>query len=157
MNFINSIILIVLSFLLINCKTEVNSMKVITFTNGEKTELKINSEDAGKIKTIVSELLINTDDMLRLHIDEDRINELKLNEKCIEVIFDSTRIFNTGFLGETAIKKILLPMSGDFQASENIDIVTIIIGEDEYLSGPLTISGGFKLFEELKKIIFTKD
>lgn len=154
---INKIFFIAVLLLLINCKAEDTTMKVITYTNGQMSEVKLNSADRDKVSSILSELLIKIDDMLRVHFDEDRISGLKLEENCIELVLDSTQEFNTGFLGMTSVKKVLLPLSGDYQASEKIDIVTIIIGEDEYSSGPLTASGGFKLLEELKGIVFNKN
>ncbi len=157
MNQISKILLITISLLLNNCKAEDNPMKIITYKNGQTSEVKISNDEGDKVKTILSDLLAKTDDMLRVHFDEDRINGLKLQENCIEIVLDSTQKFTTGFLGDVVIKKVLLPLSGDYQASEKIDIVTIIIGEDEYSSGPLTASGGFKLLEELKGIVFNKN
>lgn len=154
---LNKIIIITVFLLLNHCKAEDSSMKIFIYINGIKSEVQIKSEENLRVKEILSDLLLKTDDMLRVHFDEDRINELKSEEKCIEIILDSVQKFNTGVLGETGIKKILFPLSGDYQASEKIDIVTIIIGEDEYSSGPLTASGGFNLLEELKGIVFNKN
>lgn len=151
---LNKIIIITAMLFFNQCKAEDSPMKIFTYVNGVESEIQIKSEEKQRVKEILSDLLLKTDDMLRVHFDEDRINELKSEEKCIEVILDSIQKFNTGFLGETRIKKILLPLSGDYQASEKIDIVTIIIGEEDYSSGPLTASGGFKLLRELERIIF---
>lgn len=151
---LNKIIILTALLFFNQCKAEDSSMKIFTYVNGTKSEVQSKSDEKHRVKEILSALFLKTDDMLRVHFDEDRINELKSEEKCIEIILDSVQKFNTGFLGETSIKKIFLPLSGDYQASEKIDIVTIIIGEEEYASGPLTASGGFKLLRELERIIF---
>lgn len=151
---LNKIIIITALLFFNQCKAEDSPMKIFTYVNGVKSEVQIKSEEKHRVKEILSDLLLKTDDMLRVHFDEDRINELKSEEKCIEVILDSVQKFNTGFLGETGIKKILFPLNGDYLASEKIDIVTLIIGEEEYSSGPLTASGGFDILQELERIIF---
>src|SRR5690606_2046808 len=151
----SSLLLIIL--LLTNCKTEDNSMKIVTYLNGESSEVKISKENETEVMNIVSELLLKTDDMLRVYFDQDRINELKQTEKCIEILLDKTTVMNTGFLGETNAKKILLPLSGDFSATEKVNVVTIFLGEDDYSSGPLTAAGGLDLIIRIEKIVFTKN
>lgn len=156
LNLINRILLIAVLISLISCKAEDKSMKVLVHINGTISEVQLNSAESYKVFGILSDLLIKTDDMLRVYLDEDRISELKSEENCIEILLDSVQKFDTGFLGETNISKVLFPLSGDYQASEKINIVTILIGEDEYSSGPLTASGGFDLLNELIGIVFNK-
>lgn len=149
-----SILLIIL--MLTYCKTEDNSMKIITYLNGDSSVVRISNENEKEVMSIIDELLLSTDDMLRVYFDQERIDNLKQNEKCIEVILDKTTVMNTGFLGEINAKKILLPLSGDFSATEKINVVTLFIGEDEYTSGPLTATGGLELITRLENIVFTE-
>ncbi len=153
---LNNIIFLTALLFLSHCKAEDSPMKIFTYVNGIKSEIQIKSEDKNRVKEILSDLLNKTDDMLRVHFDEERITELKSSEKCIEIIFNNKEIFDTGFLGETSIRKIIIPLSGDFQTSERIDIVTLFIGNEDYSTGPLTASGGFKLIQELETLLFMK-
>lgn len=129
-------------------------MKVITYSNGTPSSVTLKDDDNKKVRQLITQLLLKTDDMLRVYFDEERINDIKLKEKCIELLFEKSEMFETGISGEMNINKILIPFSGDFQATEQIDVVTILIGEDEYSSGPLTASGGYHLLQELKIIVF---
>jgi hypothetical protein len=155
-NTLNKIIILTALLFFSHCKAEDSPMKIFTYVNGVKSEVQLKSEQNNRVNQILSDLLIKTDDLLRVHFDDERIVEIKSIEKCIEIIFDKEKIFNTGFFGETSIKKVLIPLSGDFQASEKIDIVTVIIGVEEYSSSPLTASGGFKLIQELEALLFSK-
>lgn len=146
--------LIIAFFLLTNCKADNKSMKVKIFNKGVESEVILINEDSKTVKEILFELLLKTDDMMRIYFDSTNIEEIKHSEKCIEIIFDKVEHLNTGFLGEVSLNKILLPISGDFKPTEKTDIVTIIIGENEYSSGPLTASGGLKLIMQLEKIVF---
>ena len=141
-------------FLLTNCKADDKSMKVIIFDKGIASEVILNDVDSKNVKKILLELLLKTDDMMRVYFDSTSIEEIKHTEKCIEIIFNKAEHISTSFLGEVTLNKILLPISGDFKPTEKIDIVTIIIGENEYSSGPLTASGGLKLIQELEQIVF---
>lgn len=141
-------------FLLTNSKADDKSMKVIIFNKSAGSEVILNDENIKNVKKILLELLLKTDDMMRVYFDSASIDEIKHTEKCIEIIFNKAEHFNTGFLGEVTLNKILIPISGDFKPNEKIDIVTIIIGENDYSSGPLTASGGLKLLQELEKIVF---
>lgn len=152
-NFIISVLLVNF-FLLTTCKADDNSMKISIYNNGQKSEIELNDEDKIQVRNILSELLSKTDDMLRVYFDEDRITELKFAEKCIEINFEEIEKVQTGILGETNVKKILIPLSGDFRATEKINVVTIFIGEDEYSSGPLTASGGFQHVQLLEEKLF---
>ncbi len=141
-------------FLLTNCKADDKSMKVIIFNNGTGSEVILNDDENKSVRKILLELLLKTDDMMRVYFDSSSIEEIKDTEKCIEIIFNNAENLNTGFMGEVTLNKILLPISGDFKPSEKVDIVTIIVGENDYSSGPLTASGGLKLVQELEKIVF---
>lgn len=145
---------IIVFFLLTNCKADDKSMKVIIFNNGVGSEVILNNDDSKSVKKILLELLLKTDDMMRVYFDNESIEEIKRTEKCIEIIFNKAEHLHTSFLGEVTLNKILLPISGDFKPTEKIDIVTIIIGENDYSSGPLTASGGLKLVQELEQIVF---
>lgn len=146
--------LLVNFFLLTTCKADDNSMQISIYNNGQKSEVELNDEDKKQVRNILSELLSKTDDMLRVYFDEERIIELKLTEKCIEINFDKIEKVEIGILGETDVKKILIPLSGDFRATEKINVVTIFIGEDEYSSGPLTASGGYQYVKLLEDKLF---
>ena len=150
--FYNSFFIIIF-FLLTYCKADDKSMKVIIFNKSAESEVILNDENIKDVKKILLELLLKTDDMMRVYFDSASIDEIKQTEKCIEIIFNKAEHFNTGFLGEVTLNKILLPISGDFKPTEKMDIVTIIIGENDYTSGPLTASGGLKLIQELEQIV----
>ena len=125
--FYNSFFIIIF-FLLTYCKADDKSMKVIIFNKSAGSEVILNDENIKDVKKILLELLLKTDDMMRVYFDSASIDEIKHTEKCIEIIFNKAEHFNTGFLGEVTLNKILLPISGDFKPTEKIDIVTIIIG-----------------------------
>lgn len=150
------IVILTNSSLLTTCKADDNSMKILLYNNGEQSEIELNDEDKKQVRNILLELLSKTDDMLRVYFDEERINELQHTEKCIEINFGKIVKVQTGILGETNVKKILIPLSGDFRATETINIATILIGEDEYSSGPLTASGGFQYVKLLEDKLFNK-
>ncbi len=136
-----------------SCKQGNNEMKILYYENGNTTELKFAASDEQQLNEILNKLLMLTDDMLRVYLDIETIEELKQSEMCLEILFPEIVTLKTGFLGDVTLNKILIPLSGDYAGSEMIDSVTILIGEDDYSSGPLTASGGFKYINELKNLI----
>lgn len=136
-----------------SCKQGYDEMKILYYENGKTTELKFAAQDEQRLGEILEELLMLTNDMLRVYLDIETIEELKQNEICLEVLFPESVTLKTGFLGDVTLDRILIPLSGDYAGSEAIDSVTILTGEDEYSSGPLTAAGGFKYITELKNLI----
>jgi hypothetical protein len=130
------------------------NVEVIKNSTAEKVSLEKDLQK--RVFRLITSLIEESDDVLRLMVTGDRINEIKQSEESIEIVFNSTKVFESDQLGGESIKKILLPLTGEFIGSPEDPIITIFVGEDEYFSGPLRNRVGYPKLMEIKSIIFSK-
>lgn len=149
-------ILILSSLIISACNTGSPEMKIYYYNNGISTEMSLTEKQANRVMEIVSELLGATDDMLRVYLDKDTIERIKKEESSIEIIYSEKVSVQSGFLGMIELNRVLLPFSGDYAPTDQINVVTVITGEDEYSSAPLTATGKAGLLNELKKLVSVK-
>ena len=149
-------ITIAILLFLFGCKSMDNiNYSVYLFNKGEYTKVK--SELSEKIVNILKDIVLDTDDMLRLHVSKERIETIKKNNSGIEVIFKKKNSITSKKMGVFEINKILIPFEGDFVGNENSPVVTVFLGNNGYITGPLRNSDGLKKLEEIKKVIASEN
>lgn len=131
-------------------------MNVEVIKNSSAEKVSLDRDLQKRVFQLITSLIEESDDVLRLMVTEDRINEIKENEESIEIVFNSKKEFESVQLGGESIKKILLPLTGEFIGSPEDPIITIFIGDDDYFSGPLRNSIGYQKLMEIKSIIYSK-
>lgn len=137
------------------CIEEANYMNVNVIKKGSTEKVSLDKDDQKRLLQLVTSLIEESDDVLRLMVTEDRINDIKQVEESIEIVFSSEKIFKSDKLGGESIKKILLPLTGEFIGSPEDPIITIFVGDDEYFSGPLRNSVGYQKLMGIKSLVYS--
>lgn len=141
------LVLAVLTFL--GCRSmDSKEVKLTYWEAGKSREIKLNQEELQQLKQTVDELIINTNDMLRLLVNDEKINSLKSSGKGLEITYPEVTIIESEQFGKFKVDKIYLPFSGEF-VGEKDDMATVFMGEGSYFSGPLRNPKGKKNLKEI--------
>ena len=98
---------------LFQCQGDAKGMKAYTYANGTKSEQRLTAPDQETVKSIITELFNGTSDMLRVRVDDDRINDIRNKERAIEIVFDELQTFKSKDLGSFSIRRLFVPLTGD--------------------------------------------
>ncbi|MCB9208491.1 MAG: hypothetical protein H6612_03525 [Ignavibacteriales bacterium] len=146
------IFLITLSFIN-NCNDESKKMIIYYYNTGGQSIIEVDNKTEELIIEHITELFFNTSDRLRVHLNDNRITHLKENEEIIEIKFKSLQKFNSQLYGENSVNMVLFPLSGDLIGNAENPIITILVGEGNYNTGPYRNKAGLNKLNELKEII----
>ncbi len=105
------------------------------------------------IFTGLTELVAHTDDMLRLHVTPERIQNIMSNDSGIEILFHDRVSVTSRQFGEFTVNKILVPFEGEFVGDKHSPVVTVFLGDNVYLTGPLRNSHGLAVLQEIMKVV----
>lgn len=133
-----------------NCTKDSNDMQIYLYKKGEKTKLDNSLLNPSEINNLLNSLIKNTDEFIRLYMDEDRFESLKKEESAVEFIFDEEKSIHSAQLGELKFKRVLIPFSGDFIGDEKSPNTTLFIGDDKYFPEPLNNSNSYQNLLKLK-------
>jgi hypothetical protein len=145
--------IILLLVLIAGCKEGKTIMKIQYYNHGELQFPMLNVDLQNEILTLTRDLISNSSDILKLLVNDSRIEEIKQNEVSIEIIFEEHNLFTSDELGTEKVNKILFPLSGDFIGNTEDPVITIFLGDESYFSGPYRNEKGFDKLMELKKIV----
>jgi len=147
--------LFILGILLLNISCTAANMKVILKT--DKSEIKTiipNKGDSEELLLLLKNLIQKTDDMLKVYLSPERIENIKQDEQYVEFLFDSKIEVSSNTFGDYNINKVLIPLTGTFGVSNSSQKATIILGDDDgYISGPLRSSDGYNIVQKLRLIL----
>lgn len=145
-------VMIILLFT-VGCRNKnIDNIKIIYFDQGIEKEIKIDN-DLNDIKEQVEKLILGTDDKLRLQVDQDLIDELKIESTGIEIEFAEALIVHSDKYQDIEVDKLCIPFSGEFVKGYTKEISTIFLANKGYTSGPLVNTNGYKYIEEIKSIL----
>jgi hypothetical protein len=147
---------LIISFLIISlfgCNDGEKKMSINYFESGSQILVKCDNKTKAEIIEHLSELFLNTTDRLRVHLSENRINHLKATEKLIEIKLDSAITLNSIQYGDKRIDLILLPLSGDYIGDENDPVITMIVGNKTYSTGPYRNKNGLETLNKIKSLV----
>lgn len=144
---------LILLVLLLGCIEEQTTMKVNYYNLGNLNSPEIKEETQEKILVLATNLISNSNDILKLLVDESRIEEIKQNETAIEIIFEEYKSFTSDELGTDKVKKLLFPLSGDFIGNDEDPVITIFLGDDSYFSGPYRNKNGLETLNKIKALV----
>ncbi|HVO75242.1 MAG TPA: hypothetical protein VMT35_14525 [Ignavibacteriaceae bacterium] len=145
--------ILLLLFVLSGCKEQDKEIQIIYFEKGKKFEINDKYISLKEIQNIIDSLFLTADDMLKVKVDSSRIIGIINNESGIEIEYKEKRIFNSEEFGSFMLKKILLPFSGEYIGNEQYPVITIFLGEEDFLSGPLRNSKGLKEVKIIQQMI----
>ena len=136
------------------CGKQVNDgFKVYLYDKGEKTEILLSSSDKSELPGILNELFLNINSVMRLHVDPDRAESIKKEDKAVEIIFNDEVSFKTKDRGEYKLIHLMIPLSGDLSLDQNEKRVIFLKGNPEYSGSPLVSNCDEVPLEKLFKMI----
>ncbi len=136
-----------------NCKQGNADMKITLYNKGEVINYKLTPGEKEKVNEMVRNIFGGIDEVYRLYFEEERLEELKNTEEVLEIIYNEPFLFTTKEFGTFPVKKIAIPITGDFIGNAENPEITIICGEEEYDSTPFRNTTGYKLLIQLKELI----
>jgi len=139
---------------LFQCQGDAKGMKAYTYANGTKSEQQLTAPDQETVKTIIAELFKGTSDMLRVRVDDDRINDIRNKERAIEIVFDELQTFKSKDLGSFSIRRLFVPLTGDYVGDAKNPSATLFPANDDgFMSGPLENPNGYNALLRLDSVI----
>lgn len=151
----NLIIVFVCSFFF-NCNNETIIMKIYFYHSGSRSDINLKEIDLKEVEGIIKELAAGTSEIMRSYVDEEELNEIRSKESAIEIYLNNILTINSDELGELKLKKILIPLTGDYSGTEESPVASVFIGEEEYISNPFRNLQGFPLVKKLQEKITSK-
>lgn len=139
--------------LLLSCREQDKTMKIVYFEKGSSSELNNKEIDLKELDKQIRDLFFNTDDMLKLHVDSERISSIMKNDSGIEITFTKEQNFTSKEFGKMKVNKLLIPFSGDFVGNNSSPVITLFPANGDYYSGPLRNSRGLSQLMKIRDTI----
>lgn len=128
-------------------------MKIKYFNSGQSEIVELNKDNSKKVFDELKNLIEGINDVARLVVDEERMDELRKNDEALEIVFDNEIEFNSKEFEQLKIKKILLPLSGDLAYTEDESAAVIFLGSTAYEPNPYLNLNGRSHISNLIKIL----
>ena len=118
------------------CATmQTETSHVDLYIKGKKTSLSLSKPEVQQIVQSCEEQLQQADDILRLAVSSEAIEDIKQGETALEILYGSPKTFVIGFNKNTVeVDRLLIPLTGDFAAAGQM--TTIFLGKGKYMAGP---------------------
>ncbi|HRE41584.1 MAG TPA: hypothetical protein PLG90_09630 [Ignavibacteria bacterium] len=131
-----------------NCKNE--NLNISYINNGNKNTKTIQSS---KINSGLKTIFENSNEILRLAINDEYVNDYKNNNDLLEIEFNEEIEINSPVLNNTKINKILLPLSGDLRGDESKNTATAIYYSENILIGnPVRVINGYEALKYIYQV-----
>jgi hypothetical protein len=134
-----------------SCKEKTRNVRIIFHHQGQETVLNPKSFEFTEVIKTAEDLLVTADDMLKLDVTPELIEEIKKKESAIEIIYPKP-IKLTSNYNRKIIRpdRLLIPLSGEFVGRGENPQAVIFHGYPAYSGGPYTNSEGIG---KLKRIL----
>lgn len=142
-----------LSLWLFECNEGNGGMDVRYYISGKRSDVTLGSSEVSRVRKAAILLIEGSDDRLSVYVGKDRREQMLRGERVVEIILPSVTSVSTTALGMQRVKRILLPITGDFGVNDPSTGAIFLLGEDQYLSTPLGNSKGEPLVREILDII----
>ncbi len=128
-------------------------MSVTMYRDGRSTNFRPDAQQSEEIHSCLVTLLDGADEVMRVYVGDDRIANLRVHERCVEIQYDSSMLFTKGKFAPMRLTRIFLPLSGDLAGTDTSPVATMIVGDPEYQSGPLRNPTGWPVALELDSLV----
>jgi hypothetical protein len=123
---------------ILQCEGDSKGMKAYYHKGGKAVECRLSPADRTKTLAMLNEVFAGTDDMLRVHVSEQLVGRIRTTETALEFVFDKPSEFASRKHGKYAVKRLLLPLTGDYAGTGNDSVATVFVANDAgFISGPL--------------------
>lgn len=120
------------------------------YQNGKKSSVVADKEE---ILKQVNLLVQNADEDFLLIVTPELIKKIKHQDSCLEIEYNHYQLIKTQRPKHYKVKKILIPLSGEYAMKEKSKGVMIFLGDKEYFSGPLGNSNADELIKQIKEYL----
>ena len=123
---------------ILQCEGDSKGMKVFYHKGGKTVEYRVSPADQNKTLAMLNEVFAGTNDMLRVRVSDQLVDRIRTTETALEFVFDKPSAFASRTYGKYAVRRLLLPLTGDYAGSENDSVATVFVANDTgFISGPL--------------------
>lgn len=130
-----------------------SATEIIIYNKGVSDKVEFTADQEKKIQEIVKDIYEKADKTVSFNITKDNINEIKSKNRCVEIIFDGSFMFNNSAIGPSVVKKMLIPLNGNYAGDIQKGILTFFTGQDNYDGKSYSNSNGVKYIEQMYKIL----
>ncbi len=109
-----------------------DELKCLLWQDGKATELAA----ADSLAAIALSLLASADDELRLLVTPELTQGILDHDTALEVVFPSLITADTAFGVKHQIRRLLIPLSGEYGPPEDLASAIIFFGDDGWITGP---------------------
>lgn len=120
------------------------------YQNGKKTQIKTHKKE---LIEKINQLVENADEDFLLIVTPEMIRNIKQEDTCLEIEYKQYHLIKTQRPRHYKIKKMLIPLSGEYAMNEKSKGAMIFLGDKEYFSGPLGNTNADILLQEIKKYL----
>jgi len=156
MRYIRIIVYVFLLVLLFSCNESGQKMKIIYYDKGNVKNVDTSNLELTAIFNRIGKICFNTTQILRVHINDERIEQLKQEESGVEFILNKEIIIQSTKFGKYNVKKIFFPLSGDFIGNDESPVITVFLGKESYYPDALRNMEGYKELKELVNVVIKK-
>lgn len=109
--------------------------------------------DADSLVQIVTRILNSCDDQLLLIVSPDLITQIKASDVALETVFPQSITATSPNGSKRVVSKVLLPLSGDYGAPEDLAYAVVFSGEKSYVTPAWTNSNARDDLQKLKTLL----
>ncbi len=123
---------------ILQCEGDSKGMKAIYHKGGNAVACRLSPADQNTALAMLNELFAGTDDMLRVRVSDQLLDRIRTTETVLEFTFDKPSAFTSRTYGKYAVRRLLLPLTGDYAGSANDSVATVFVANEAgFISGPL--------------------
>lgn len=134
-------------------KQNSDGFKIYLYDKGIKSEIKLSSSEQSELPGIIHEMFSDINSEMRLHVDTERAESIKNENKACEIVFDEEISLKTKNKGSYKIQRLMIPLSGDLSGDPNENRIIFLTGNPEYSGSPLVSNCDEITLEKFLKII----
>ena len=132
------LLLLDVALTILQCEGDSKGMKALYHKGWKTVECRVSPADQDRMLTMLKEVFAGTDDMLRVRVSDQLVGRIRTTETALEFVFDKLSAFTSRTHGKYGVKRLLLPLTGDYAASGSDSVATVFVANDEgFISGPL--------------------
>lgn len=149
------IFLFLIAFTILCCQEEdLDDMKVTYFEQGRETDINFRSKaELEQLQDLITDLIAGTNDVLRLLVNNERVEQIKNENNGIEIKFSELIIIHSNELADYQVDGLLIPFTGEFADTDENGVATVFLADEVYVSGPLRNPSGMKLVNQIEVLL----
>ncbi|MCB0727874.1 MAG: hypothetical protein KDD00_10445 [Ignavibacteriae bacterium] len=128
-------------------------LEIYIYENGNKSVVKLSSSEKSELLNIIDELFSDIDDELRLYVDPERVEEIKKDDKALEIVFDKETELITKNRGKYKLDRLLIPLTGELSLNKNENNIIFLTGNPDYAGSPLSSNCNENTLKRFLKLV----